>query len=123
MDLDVFAVIREPCPDLTVFVIGGVVLDEMDAAGNILAQNSFQIRDVGYGVEHLLELVEEPGGVQLDHAEDFEGVALARRGNFRLSADPGPGLVEGGILAEGRLVPKEESGPFAFGFFLMSGNR
>ena len=121
--LDVSAVIREPGPDLPVFVVGGVVLNEMYSARNVMAKDSFQVLDVGLGVEHLLELVEEPGGVQLDGAENFEGVALAGRGDFRLRPYPGPGLIEGGVLAEGGLVPKEESRPLGFGFFLTLGNR
>ncbi len=123
MHLDVSAVIRESGPDLPAFVVGGVVLNEMYSARNVMAKDSFQVRDVGLGVEHLLELVEEPGGVQLDGAEDFEGVALAGRGDFRLSSYPGPGLIEGRVLAEGGLVPKEDSRSLAFGFFLTSGNR
>lgn len=104
-------------------MVGGVVLDEMYSAGEVMTQDSFQVLDVGLCVEHLLELVQKPGGVQLDGAEDFEGVALARGGDFRLRPYSGPGLVKGGVLAEGGLVPKEDGGPFAFGFFLTSGNR
>lgn len=82
--LNVLAVIREPGPDLPVFVVGGVVLNEMDSPRKVMTEDSFQVRDVGWGIEHLVELVEKPGGVQLDGAEDFEGVTLARGGNFRL---------------------------------------
>lgn len=123
VNLDVFAVIREPGPDIPIFVVGGVVLDEMYSARAVMTQDSFQVLDVGLGIEHRLELVEKPGGVQLDGAEDFEGVALARGGDFRLRPYPGPGLVKRGVLAEGGLVPKEEGRPFAVGFFLTSGNR
>jgi hypothetical protein len=117
VDLDISAVIRKPGPDIPVFVVGGVVLNERDSARNVMAQDSFQVLDVGLGVEHLLELGEEPGGVQLDGAEDFEGIALAGRGDFRLRPYPGPGLIEGGVLAEGGLVPKEDSRSLAGGFF------
>lgn len=81
MHLEVSAVIREPGPDLPVFVGGGVVLNEMDSARNVMAKDSFQVLAGGLGIEHLLELGEEPGGVQLDGAEDFTGVALAGRGD------------------------------------------
>ena len=117
MHLDVSAVIREPGPDLPVFVVGRVVLHEMYSARNVLAKDSFQVRDGGLGVEHLLEWVANPGGVPLDGAEDFEGVALAGREDFRLRPYPGPGLIEGGVLAEGGLVPKEDSRSLAVGFF------
>jgi hypothetical protein len=88
-----------------------------------MAKDSFQVLDVGLGVEHLLELVQKPGGVQLDGPENLEGVALARGGDFRLSASSGPGLVQGGVLPEGGLVPKEDRRSLAVGFFLTSGNR
>jgi hypothetical protein len=117
VDLDISAVSREPGPDIPVFVVGGVVLNAMYSARTVMAKESFQVLDVGLGVEPLVELVEEPGGVQLDGAEDFEGVALAGRGDFRLRPYPGPGLVEGRVLAEGGLVPKEDSRSLAFGFF------
>lgn|SRR6185437_6504596 len=119
--LDVSAVIREPGPDLPVFVVGRVVLHEMYSARNVLAKDSFQVRDGGLGVEHLLEWVANPGGVPLDGAEDFEGVALAGREDFRLRPYPGPGLIEGGVLAEGGLVPKEDSRSLAVGFFSRRG--
>lgn len=95
----------------------------MYSAGEVLTQDSFQVLDVGLSVEYRLELVQKPGGVQVDGAENFEGIALAGGGDFRLRPYPGPGLVQGGVLAEGGLVPKEEGRPFAIGFFLTSGNR
>lgn len=117
MHLDVSAVIRKPGPDFPVFVVGGVVLNEMYSARNVRVKDSFKVLDIGVGVEHLLELVEEPGGVQLNGAEDFEGVALAGRGDFRLRPYPGPGLIEGGVLAEGGLVPKRTAAPSLVAFF------
>lgn len=98
-------------------------MDEMYSAGKVMAKDSFQVLDVGLGVEHLLELVKKPGRVQLDGAEDFEGVALASGRDFRLRSYSGPGLVKGGVLAEGGFVPKEDGGTFAVGFFFTPGNR
>ena len=53
--------------------------------------------------------------------EDLLGVALAAGGNPRLGMHPRPGLVQGGALAEGRLVLVNDYAPFAVGFFLWVG--
>ena len=121
VDLDGGAVVGEPRPDTPVFVVGGVVVDEVNLAGEVAAQNPVQVLDVGLGIEDRLEMVEEPGAVQLDGAEEFEGPPLARGRDFRLRAYPGPGLVEGGVLPEGGFVLEEEGGPFGLDFFLMAG--
>jgi hypothetical protein len=89
----------------------------MDSAGKVLAQHLSQVLDVGQSVEHRLELVKKPGRVQLDGPENFEGVARASGGDFRLRPYPCPCLLKGGVLAEGDLVLEEDRRPFAFGFF------
>lgn len=121
VDFEVLAVVGEPGPDGPVFVVGGVVLDEVDLAGEVAGQQPFQVREIGVGVEDLLKLVAKPGGVEFDGAEDLEARALAGGRDFRLRTDPAPGLVEGGILPEGGFVFEEEGGPFAARFFLMRG--
>ena len=121
MDLDVFAVIGKPQPDISVFVVRGIVLDKMDSAGEIMAKNFFQVENIGHGIENGLELIKQSGGIQFDRSKEFEGIALTGGGDFRLHAYLGPRLIKGGILAEGGLVSKENRCAFPFGFFLMWG--
>ncbi len=89
----------------------------MYSARNVRAQNCFQVLDVGPGINHCLELVKKSAGVQLDGAEYFEGIALAGGWDFWLETYLGSGLIQGGILAEGGLVSKEDGGAFAVGCF------
>ena len=62
-DLHIFAVIREPFLDVFVFVVGSIVLDEIDFPGIIASQDLFEILDVSVGVEYFLEVIEEPRAV------------------------------------------------------------
>jgi hypothetical protein len=47
VDLDIFAMMGKPVPDVPVFVVGSIVLDEVDFAGKIAANESLQVEDVG----------------------------------------------------------------------------
>ena len=102
-------------------MIRGVVLDEIDFPRKIAAHGFFEIFDVGVGSEDPLEVVKKSGAVQCDDTEYLQGVSLPCGRNFRLSADAGPGLVEGGILSEAGFVFEEDRRFLALGFFLMSG--
>lgn len=70
-DFHVFSVVGKPQPNGFVFVVRGIVLDQIDLARIVTAQRSFQILDIGLGVEDLLEVVQEPGRLKLDGTEDF----------------------------------------------------
>lgn len=67
----VFAMVRKPQPNGLVLVVRSIVLDQINLARKITAQRSFEILDVGLGVENLLEVVEEPKCIKLDGAKDF----------------------------------------------------
>jgi hypothetical protein len=62
---------RKPIPNLPVFVIGGVVLDEIDFAGKVASNQPLQVDDIGRSIEDLLEMVKETGRIELDRAKDF----------------------------------------------------
>jgi hypothetical protein len=57
VNLDVFAMSREPRPDVPILVVGGVVLDKVDSAGKIMAKHSLQVFNISSGVEDLLKVV------------------------------------------------------------------
>ena len=71
MNLDVSAMSRKPIPNLPVLVIGGVVLDEIDFAGEIASNQPLQVDDIGRSIEDLLKMVKETGPIELDRAKDF----------------------------------------------------
>lgn len=66
-------------------------------------------------------MVQEACEIQFDRPKNLEGVALPRRGYFRLNSYSSPCLIERGVLTEARFVLKEEGRPFTLGFFLILG--
>ena len=59
-------------------------MDQIDFAGKVTAQCSFEIVDVGIGIENLLEVVKEASTVKFDCAKYFQGVSLPRGGDLWL---------------------------------------
>lgn len=121
VNLQVCPVLFEPRPDVFVFVVRRIVLNEINLAREIASQNSFQISDVRVGAEDFLKMIKKPGTVKLDGPEDFQGVSLPRGRDLRLRGDSGPRLIKGGVLSEAGFVLEEEGRSFAFGFFLRLG--
>jgi hypothetical protein len=62
---------RKPIPNLPVFVIGGVVLDEIDFARKVASNQPLQVDDIGRSIEDLLKMVKEAGRIELDRTKDF----------------------------------------------------
>lgn len=102
-------------------MIRGIVLDQIDFARKVTPQCSFEIVDVGIGIENLLEVVKEPSRIEFDGAKDLQGVSLSRGGDLRLRAPARPSSVERGVLAEAGFVFEENGRLFAVGFFLRLG--
>jgi hypothetical protein len=124
-DLDVAAVLSEPLIGFLFFVVGGVVLNQEHAMAPPIErghQNLIQKGHIGFPLEIVLLMeVDELGGVHAHGAKNLLGVAFAPGGDVRLAADSRPGGVQGGRLAERRLVLKNNYRPFAPGFFLRLG--
>jgi hypothetical protein len=59
-DLYIFAMSRKPCPNILVFVVGCVVLNQIYFLRTIASDYSFEINNVRFGIEDLLEMVKEP---------------------------------------------------------------
>ena len=104
-------------------MVRGIVLDQIDFAGNVTAQRPFEILDVGSGIENRLEVIKEPSTVEFDATKYLQGVSLSCGGDLWLRAPARPGLVERGVLAEAGFVFEENGRLFAFGFFLRLGYR
>lgn len=102
-------------------MVRGIVLNQIDFSWEIASQRSFEIPDVRFGIEHFLEMIEEPGTVEFDGSEDLERVPLPCGRDFRLRSYPCPGAIEGRVLPEAGFVFEEDRCPFALGFFLMRG--
>lgn len=117
--------LAEPRIDFRLFVIGGIILDEIDAVAaseERRQQDLLEKIDIGFGVEVFgLMPVGEPALIQGNGAQDLLGVALATGEDLRLSADRRPGLVKRGRLAEGGFVLVNDYRLFLPGFFLRLG--
>lgn len=98
-----------------------IVVNQIDFPWKVASQNSFEVPDVRYCIEHFLKMIEESGTVQLDCSENLERVPLSRGWDFRLRTYPCPCPIEGRVLAEAGFVFEEDRRPFAPGFFLMLG--
>lgn len=122
-DFHIFAMLREPGPNIFVLVVRGIVLDQIDFAGKVTPQCPFEVVDVGIGIENLLEVIKESSTVKLDGAKYFQGVSLPGGRDLWLRASARPRLVERGVLAEAGFVFEEDGRLFAFGFFLRLGYR
>src|SRR5437016_5469052 len=119
--LDQSAVVGEPQPNIPIFVIWGVVLNQEHLLGKVGSYDAFQVLDVRFGVEYALEMVEKPRAIQLDGTIDLERVPLPSSRYRGLRTYSRPGAVERRVLPEARFVLEEESPAFAFGFFLIRG--
>ena len=122
-DFHIFAVLREPVPNVFVLVVRGIVLDQIDFAGKVTPQCPFEIVDVGIGIENLLEVIKESSTVKFDGAKYLQGISLSCGRDLWLTASARPRLVERGVLAEAGFVFEEDGRLFAFGFFLRLGYR
>ena len=121
VNLDVSAMGGKPIPYLPIFVVGSVVLDQINFLRKVASNQPFQVDDIGRSIEDFLKMVKETGRIEFDRAKDFQSLLLPGGGNFGLASYPRPGLVESGVLTESGFVLEQEGGSCASGFFLMSG--
>jgi hypothetical protein len=60
IDLYIFVMSRKPCPNIFVFVIGCIVLDQVYFLRAIASDYPFEIDNVRFGIEDLLKVIKEP---------------------------------------------------------------
>jgi len=121
VNLDVFSVVGKPCPYAPVFVIRGIVLNQIYFLRKITSHDSFEIRTICFGIEDFLKMVEKTCTIQLDRTKNLERVSLPRSWYFHLTTYPRPRAIEGGVLPEARFVLEDDGRSLASCFFLMLG--
>lgn len=124
MDRKPMFVSRKPAPDLLIFVVGSVVLDQMNLVlSGFTARGChlFQEAQIRLSIEDRFTTVEECRFLQIDSTEDLDAFPGACHRNQRLEADTGPRLMERRVLPETGFVFKEDVGSFGTRFFLMLG--
>lgn len=111
----------EPCPDLPVFVVGSVVLNQNGSPATVASGQLVEEAKVGCGIEDCLLAVVKSRAPQLDRAENLNGLARTGDGNLRGTAHATPSRVQRRVLPEAGLVGEDQRPVKRLGFFLRAG--
>lgn len=84
----------EPCPDVGIFVVGGVVLYQNGSLAAVAPSELFEESEVRCGIEDAFLTVIEPRAPKFDGAENLHVLAFSGYGDFRRAPDAAPGGVE-----------------------------
>src|SRR5436190_18707671 len=124
-NLQVAAVFGEIFIGLLLFVIGGVVLNQinpMTSPIKLWHQDLINKRQVSFPLEIvLLVQIGKLGVVQPDRTEHFLRVPFSASGNLGLTTASSPGGMERGRLPKRGFVLENNHRPFAFGVFFRFG--
>ncbi len=119
--MEVVPTFVEPLANLRSFVVCRVIMNQIDGSWFVTRGQAFEEMDIGLCVKDAVLMVKETRVVQIDRAEYLLGMTLAGRGNQRLAALAGPGLVQCRILAKTGFVLENQCGFFSGRFFLRLG--
>ena len=111
----------EPCPDLGILVVRGVVLNQNRSLTAVAPSQLFEEAEVGGGIEDGFLAVVEPRAPKFDGAKNLHILAFSGYGDFRRVPDAAPGGVERRVLSEAGFVGEEERPVSRTGFFLRAG--
>ena len=111
----------EPCLDLRILMVGGVVLNQNRSVPAVPPSELFEESEVRAGIEDGVLAVIEQCAPKFDGAENLHALALSGHGDFRWAPDPAPGGVERRVLPETGFVGEEERPVSRAGFFLRAG--
>lgn len=111
----------EPRPNISVLVIGCVVLNQDRPLPAIPPRQLFPKAEVGGGIEDRVLAVIETRLPQFNGSEDFHGLSLSGDRDFRRAAYAAPGGVERRVLPEAGFISKDERPVSRVGFFLSVG--
>ena len=111
----------KPSPDVTVFMIRRIVLNPDHTTWIVASRYLFQKIQISLCVEDLVATIEETSGVYLYTTKDLDAFPLPRDRNLRLTTEPRPCSVQGGVLAEGCLVGMDQRRSLRFCVFFRLG--
>jgi len=115
------ALLSKPSPDIFVFVVRRIVLNEHRLPRKVRSSELFQIGQVRGGIKDLRKFIEESSGKQFHGPKHLHAVPLPRDWDKRLASGLRPRLVERRILPKTGFVVVDQGCPFGIGFFLMLG--
>lgn len=115
----------EPLIGFLLFVIGGVILNQIDPmAATVKSWNQYLIDESQIRLPlEIIQLVQinEFCRVETHRSKNFLRIALSTSGDLRLEAPARPGRMQGRRLTKGGFVFKNDHRPFAFGVFFRLG--
>src|SRR5580658_7369060 len=111
----------EPTPDLAVFVVRGVVLNQYGALPPVSPGQLFEEAEISRRIEHRILTIVESGAPQFDGAENLHVLTLSGHRNFRWATSPAPGSVKRRIESEAGFVGEDQRPVSRSGFFLRAG--
>jgi hypothetical protein len=107
----------EPSPDLRVFVIGSIILNQNRPLAAIAPGELFEEAQISGGIEDRLLTIVEPCAPEFDGAKYFYILALASDRNFHRATHPTPGGVQRGILPEAGFIGEDQRPMLRLCFF------
>jgi hypothetical protein len=84
----------EPCPDLRILVVGGVVLNQNRSLAAVPPSELFEEAKVGGGIKDGVLAIIKPRAPKFNGAENLHALAFTGYGDFRWAPDAAPGGVE-----------------------------
>ena len=111
----------EPCPDLSVLVVGGIVLNQDRSLAAVSSSELFEEAKVRGSIEFGVLAIIEPRAPKFDGTKNLHVLTFSRHGDFRWAPDAAPGGVERRVLPETGFVSEDERPVSRAGFFLRSG--
>jgi len=111
----------EPCPDISVFVVLGVVLNQNCSLAAVPASQLFEEAEIGVAIEDGVLAIVEPCAPKFDCAENLHALPLSRHWDIRRASYAAPGGVKRRVLAETGFVCEDERPVSRAGFFLRAG--
>ena len=110
----------KPLLHTLVSMVGSIIVNVVNRLRVITVSQLVQEVQIVLGIENIVSMIVKSGLEEFNGAEHFDTLALTGDRDQGLATSTGPGRVQGGILAEGNLVCKDQRGVLAFGFFLSS---
>ena len=107
MHFQPFAVGLEPLPDVSVFVVGSVVLNQDCSLVVVSASQLFEEAKIGAGIEDRVLTIVEACTPEFDGPKNLYALALPGYRHFRWATHATPGCVQRRILPKAGLVGED----------------
>src|SRR5438093_13025285 len=121
MDFEPMSIRFEPTPNVFVFVVGGIVLNQHGAAPTIAATELLQESSVSGCVEHGVLRIVKTSALQVNRAKDLHVLTFPGNRDFGRATNPTPCRMECRILPEAGFVGEYQRPVLRARFFLIAG--